>query len=134
MAGFTKIYCIGGLGGYMGADGINPMLVQIWQGDADKQWFEPHYFQNDLKPIGNVRKIIPAAPYQEDNLLDACIAFCAAAFEHCPSMPGVTKALGDTNMINFFRDGEPQGWGQLREEARSAFKKLNIWTAELERV
>ena len=43
MAGYSRIYCIGGLGGFGGADGINPILLQIWVGDASRQWFEAHY-------------------------------------------------------------------------------------------
>jgi hypothetical protein len=52
MAGYSRIYCIGGLGGFAGADGINPMLVQIWVGDADRQWLEAHYFDPGLEPLG----------------------------------------------------------------------------------
>lgn len=29
MAGYSKIFCIGGEGGYLGSDGINPILFQI---------------------------------------------------------------------------------------------------------
>jgi hypothetical protein len=44
MAGYSKLYCVGGLGGYLGADGINPILFQILIGNADRQWLEVHYF------------------------------------------------------------------------------------------
>ena len=42
MAGFNKVYYVGGLGGFMGADGINPICFEIWVGDADRQWLEVH--------------------------------------------------------------------------------------------
>lgn len=44
MAGFSKIYCVGGLGGFQGADGVNPILFQILVGDASRQWLQVHYF------------------------------------------------------------------------------------------
>ena len=44
MAGFSKIYCIGGEGGFLGSDGINPIALQIWQGEGNRMWFEVHYF------------------------------------------------------------------------------------------
>ncbi len=43
MAGFSKIYAIGGQGGYMGADGVNPMEMPLMVGDASRQWLEQRY-------------------------------------------------------------------------------------------
>ena len=45
MAVYSRLYCIGGLGGLAGADGLNPISLQIWVGDASRQWFEAHYFR-----------------------------------------------------------------------------------------
>ena len=44
MAGFYKIYMVGGSGGFLGADGINPIGLQILVGTADREWLEPKYF------------------------------------------------------------------------------------------
>lgn len=67
MAGFSKIYCLGGLGGFMGADGINPIGGQILIGDADRQWLEPRYFDKKLKPIGKINIIVPESPNDHNN-------------------------------------------------------------------
>lgn len=48
MAGYSKLYVVGGLGGFMGADGVNPIDFLVLVGDADRQWFEPHYFDRSL--------------------------------------------------------------------------------------
>lgn len=47
MAGYSKIYCIGGEGGFLGADGMNPIDFQILVGDADRQWLEVRYFNRE---------------------------------------------------------------------------------------
>ena len=44
MAGYSKIYCIGGEGGFIGVDGINPIDIQILVSDVHRQWLEVHYF------------------------------------------------------------------------------------------
>ncbi|MDP2778376.1 MAG: hypothetical protein Q8O48_12110, partial [Anaerolineales bacterium] len=71
MAGYSKLYCVGGLGGYLGADGINPILLQILVGDADRQWLEPRYFDKRIKPLGGIRVIVPEAHNHPHSLLDA---------------------------------------------------------------
>ena len=50
MAGYSKIYCVGGEGGFLGADGMNPIDFQILIGDGDRQWLEVRYFNRDIKP------------------------------------------------------------------------------------
>ena len=54
MAGFDRIYVFGGLGGFQGADGVNPIAMQIWIGWGDRKWLEAHYFVDDLKPIAGI--------------------------------------------------------------------------------
>ena len=51
MAGFSKIYLVGREGGFQGADGINEVALQIWVGDASRQWLEPHYFEAEARPL-----------------------------------------------------------------------------------
>ena len=134
MAGYSKIYCIGGEGGFLGADGMNPIDFQILVGDADRQWLEVRYFNRDIRPMGRVKVIIPAGPDHPNALIDACLVFFREYFESCPSLAEVVEPLGNISRIDFHLDGEPSGWGQLREEARPLFKYLVIYKAELQKV
>lgn len=134
MAGFSKIYCIGGEGGFLGADGMNPIDFQILVGDGNRQWLEVRYFSRDIRPIGRVKVIIPAGPDHPDALIDACLRFFPEYFESCPSLTQVVEALGNVSRIDFHLDGEPTGWTQLREEARPLFKHLVIYEAKLEKI
>lgn len=134
MAGFTKIYCIGSGGGFLGQDGPNQILAQIWLGEGERQWYEARYFDDELGAMGRLRVIVPPAPDGTDNLLDACIAFFPAAFEGCPSYRKVMEQLGAVERLDFHaRPGEvPEAWSQLREEARSAYADLALWSAEIQ--
>jgi hypothetical protein len=126
------MYVIGGEGGFMGADGVNPIEFLVLVGDADRQWLEPKYFDKSIKPIGKLRVIVPAGPDQLDSLLDACIAFCPRHFSECPSLGEVQSALRDAQRLDF--DARPQeiptAWARLREEARPIFADMNIWRAD----
>ena len=134
MSGYSKIYCIGEEGGFMGSDGINQIYLQILVGDGDRQWLEPHYFDRRLRPIGQITIIVPAGPYHPNALIDACLAFYPKYFEACPSLESVSESLQNETRIDFHFDGAPVGWEQLREEARSAFRDLTIYEAELTEV
>ncbi|RJP77709.1 MAG: hypothetical protein C4524_07765 [Candidatus Zixiibacteriota bacterium] len=131
MAGFSRIYCIGGEGGFMGADGINPILLQILVSDAHRQWLEPHYFNHRIQPMGQVRVIIPESPDHPDMLLDACMAFFPEAFKSCPSFEYVANNVGSAERIDFEAHGEPLGWYKLRQEAKPIFEQMGIWRADL---
>lgn len=133
MAGFSRFYVFGGSGGYLGADGANPIAFLILVGDADRQWFEPHYFNASFKPIGEVSTMVPTAPDHPDALLDACIAFSPSFFESCPSLAEVEEALRGVKRLDFDAAPEkvPDEWAKLREEARPLFAELNIWQADL---
>ena len=133
VAGYSKIYVIGSQGGFMGADGVNPIEFLVLVGDADRQWLEPHYVDRSIMPIGKVRVILPPAPDHPDSLLDACIAFCPRHFMSCPSLVEVESALRWADRLDF--DVRPQGipaaWTNLREEARPLFAAMNLWRADL---
>lgn len=133
MAGYSKLYVVGGLGGFMGADGVNPIEFLVLVGDADRQWLEPHYFDTSITPIGKLRTIVPAGPDQPDCLLDACIAFCPRYFRSCPSLTRAETTLRDAERLDFDAHPEdiPQAWASLREEARPLFASMNIWRADL---
>ena len=134
MAGYSKIYCIGGEGGFLGSDGMNPIDFQILVGDADRQWLEARYFNETLEPIGRIGVIIPIGPDHPDALIDACLAFFPEYFESCPSLIQVVETLRDVSRIDFHLDGEPASWTQLREEARPLFKRLIIYEAQLKKI
>ena len=134
MAGYMKIYVVGGEGGFLGADGVNPIEFMVLVGEGARQWLEPHYFDPAIKPIGRLGSIVPAAPDHPDALLDACIAFCPRHFARCPTLAAVESALQDAERLDFDLDpqGVPAEWAQLREEARSTFGELSIWQAEFQ--
>lgn len=117
----------------MGADGVNPIEFLVLVGDADRQWLEPHNFDSSIKPIGNLRVIIPAGPNHPDSLLDACIAFCPRHFRSCPSLGEVETALRDVERLDFDACpvAIPTAWARLREEARPLFANVSIWRADL---
>ena len=62
MAGYSSIFCIGGVGRVQGCDGINPINLQIFVGNSDRMWLESHYVDRTLRPIGKIRVIIPEVP------------------------------------------------------------------------
>lgn len=136
MAGYSKLYCIGGLGGFMGADGINPILFQILVGDSDRQWLEAHYFNKSIKPLGKI-KVIVAARFEDENaLLDACLAFYPQHFAECPSLQKVEQKVRDLTRLDFHLglDKIPEEWHNLRKEAEPMFKQLNIFEAQLKQM
>lgn len=132
MAGINKVYYVGGLGGFIGADGINPIGFEIWVGNADRQWLEVHYVKKGIWPLGKMKSFIPEAPDHADSLLDACIAFFPDHFRSCPTLAKVREEIMDTEMIDFSEDIDaPASWSKLREEARPLFKELHIFQADL---
>jgi hypothetical protein len=134
MAGYTKTYVVGGEGGFMGADGINPLQFFILVGDGNRQWLEVHYVEEGIRPIGRIKKIIPEGPDHPNALIDACIAFYPALFKSCPSLPLIEKKLANEKMLDFHAREQdiPEEWSELREEARPLFTKLNLWKAVFE--
>ena len=93
MAGYSKLYCMGGEGGFMGVDGINPIGFFILVGEGNRQWLEVHYVDKKITPIGNVKVIIPKAPELPQSLLDACIVFFPRHFKSCPSISKVVLEI-----------------------------------------
>lgn len=136
MAGYSKIYCVGDLSGPTGYDGINPIEMQIWVGDSDRQWLEARYFNVDIGPIGSIRVIVPQSADHPNALLDACLAFYPKAFSDCPSMAVVQAKLAHHERLDFHqgKDEIPLEWQQLRGEALGPFRKLQIFEAELRKV
>ena len=133
MAGFSKLYVIGGLGGVQGADGVNPIQMQIWVGDADRQWLEPYYVDRSIKPLGAIRAIVPEKPDDPVALLDACLVFFPKHFEQCTSFAEAAGSLEGMTRLDFDLEKKaiPAIWPKLREEARPYFKRLHIFEAVL---
>jgi len=136
MAGFRRLYCIGGLGGFLGSDGINPIALQILVGDADRQWLEAHYFDESIKPIGKIKSIIPEGPDHPTMIKDACIAFAPIFFKECPSLSVVENQLKTCAKLDFDLKLQdiPTEWLSLRKEAEPYFKALNIFEAKLKQI
>ena len=134
MAGYSKLYAIGGLGGFGGTDGVNPIELLILVGESDRQWLEARYLNDAIAPLGKLRVIVPTGPDHPDALLDACLAFCPGYFSGCPALEDVRAELGDADRLDFsLEPGRiPPSWPRLREEAGSALERMNIWEANLE--
>jgi hypothetical protein len=133
MAGFSKMYVLGGQGGFRGADGVNPIHLLVLVGDANRQWLEARYLDDTLHPLGAIRVMVPKAPNQPDNLLDALIAFAPGCFSSCPSMPEVDAQSRGLKRLDFDAKPEavPAAWAALRQEARPVLQSLNVWQADL---
>ena len=133
MAGFSKMYVLGGPGGFMGADGVGSIEMLILQGEGNRQWLEARYFDKPVGPLGSIRSLVPDGPGHPDALIDACIAFCPDYFRSCPSLAVVEAALGKEEMLDFNAAPKkiPAAWSRLREEARPIFAELGIWQADL---
>ena len=135
MAGYSKIYCVGEPGGFMGADGINPILFQILVGDADRQWYEVHYFDTHIKPIGKIEAMIPESPDSINSILDACLIFFPEFFESCKILSSLKSELSKCTRIDFnLKSNVPENWQALRNEAQDKFKELAIFEADLKRI
>jgi len=101
MAGYSKIYVVGGQGGFLGSDGVNPIEFLLLVGNADRMWIEAQYLDKSIKPIGELKVVVPAEPDPLGSLLDACIAFCPRHFSSCPSLAQVEAVLHDSPRLDF---------------------------------
>ena len=138
MAGYNKMYLIGGLGGFQGADGITGIELQILVGDGGRQWYEAHYLNTKLNRIAGVKTLIPSEPNHPEALIDSCICFLADDFRDCPSFKQVEDELNlnKVEKLDFGFGGKdvPVLWAKLREEARAIFETIIIFEANIERV
>ena len=131
MAGYYKIFVVGGLGGYQGHDGVNPIDLEILVGASDRQWFECRSTNAAHHTLGGIKVLIPKEPDELDAVLDACLLFLPRAFEG-PSQTYVESVIRGAERLDFNLDGYPDGWDLYRSESMVAFQKLNIWEATLE--
>lgn len=135
MAGYSKIYVVGGEGGFQGSDGVNPIFYQILVGEGNRRWLEAHYFDESIRPIGNITTIVPYSPDEpeQDTLLNAVLAFAPSYFEGCSSLAVVRQKLQNADSLDFSAEAEqiPAEWQTLRQEAEELFRAMHIWQAEL---
>ena len=136
MAGFSKSFILGGEGGFMGADGANPISLFILVGDADRQWLQPVYVNKNIKPMGRVGVIIHPGPDDPRMLLDACLAFAPELFLECPSLTPLMVKLKGYKRLDFDLD-EPdiaEEWDRLRQEARPIFQRFSLWECDFKKL
>jgi len=132
MAGYSRIYVIGGGGGFMGSDGVNPIMLEIRVGDGNRQWLEARYFETPIERLGDIQVIIPEGPGSANALIDACIAFFPEHFSDCPALASVKASAEVTTDLDFTNPKSiPRDWNILREQARPYFDQLGIWVADL---
>lgn len=105
--------------------------LQIFLGEGNRQWYEPHYLDDSIKPLGKIESMVPIGPNDENSLLDACIIFAPIYFELCPSLKKIELELKDKTFLDFNLDKIPDSWNQLRREAEPIFEKLNIFKMKL---
>ena len=104
MAGFSTMYVLGGAGGFMGGDGVGAIEMVILQGEGNRQWLEPRYFDESWGRWAP-SVALPRARHP-DALIDACIAFCPRLLPFMPLACGGGDALGKEEMLDF--NAEPR--------------------------
>lgn len=133
MAGYSKLYVVGGLGGHMGADGVNPIEFLVLVGDAGRQWLEPHYFDRyDRAPRkSSNHRAGRTRPFGQPA---GCVhRLLPSKLQGLPLHRGGRSGGSGRGSPRLRRrsEGIPSGWARLREEARPVFRARNIWRADL---
>ena len=98
----------------------NRNLFIILQSDNGRLALVCLYIDKSLEPLSKIWRIIPCGANDKDSLLDACLAFAPKFFESCKSLNTVKSNLPETDILEVKR---PEGWDELREEARTIFEK-----------
>ncbi|KRE48371.1 hypothetical protein [Paenibacillus sp. Soil724D2] len=111
-------------------------VLQILEGNSDRQWYQSRVISAHVKPIGRIKVIIPEGPDLPDAVLDACLAFYPSFFTECPTLPIVQKKLQNATRLDFDLDLEaiPPEWSMLREEARPVFDRLDVYEIKVKKV
>ena len=134
MAGFYKLYMVGGSGGFLGADGINPIGLQILVGTSSREWLEANYFDKKLNSISGITHMVPKSPTSDENIIDGLIIFAPQLFEESCDL------LKDAHMY-FDKLGkkridmskhEPAFWNDLVIQAKPKFENLKLFRANIE--
>jgi len=135
MAGFSRAVYIGSPGGYLGADGLNPIDLEILIGDGNRQWFEAVYHNKSIKPKGKQKTIVPFYPDSIDSLIDAIIIFYPSLFDSSPIIKEAYNQLSDIQFIDFANEKIiPANWIDIRNEARKYISDLTVYYANFEEI
>ena len=99
--------------------------MTIFRGDGGRIWYEPHYLDKSIKPIGGIAVTVPNGPEDPNQLLDALIAFAPKFFENCPSLEVIKNKLADKKRLDFDlgKDDIPESWDELRKESRNTIEQ-----------
>lgn len=111
MAGFDRIYYLGHEGGFMGADGLNTVDLEILHGISDREWYEARSWK-PIPPMGRVRVFIPTGPDERDHLLDAMLIFAPELFKECEALEAVSLAVANSGKerLDLSLKPIPQNW------------------------
>ncbi len=133
MAGFERIYYLGAEGGFMGADGLNTIVLEILVGSSGRQSFEPRYWTDEFKPLGGAKVFVPEGPDTADGLLDAFLIFAPQIFQNQDSLSRMNQMLKTDvgGRVDFEQNGVPAGWPELRKQSRQQFAGLAVYVAQL---
>ena len=133
MAGFHKIYMIGGQGGFLGSDGINPIGFQILVGNADREWLEVKYFDEHFQSIAGITHMVPLRPINDENIINGIIMFGPQLFmQDCDLLKDAFKHFKDLGKkkIDMGID-QPDFWNELVDQAQSKFQNINLYSADI---
>jgi hypothetical protein len=120
LSGITKAFFVGEIGT---SDQISEkpvsILMAIYRGDGNRIWYEPHYFDKSLSPIGKITTTIPRSPEDKNQLIDALIAFAPAFFQSSRHLTEIKKILERKTILDFDLDDEiPSIWESLRNDCK----------------
>ena len=125
---------VGGSGGFLGSDGINPIALQILIGTSSREWLEPKYFDEKFSSISGITHIVPKNPINDDNIINGLIIFAPQLFEkNCDLLKNAIiyfEKLGKKR-IDMSKD-EPEFWTDLIIQAKPIFESLKLFRADIE--
>ena len=134
MAGFIKIYMVGGSGGFLGSDGINPIALQVLIGTSSREWLEPNYFDKNFSSLSGITHMVPKSPTNDENIIDGLIIFAPQLFEEsCDLLKDAQMHFDklDKKRIDMSKD-QPTFWDDLVSQAKPKFKNLKLYRANIE--
>ena len=128
---YSKVFLVGEPidNEFFGND-ISPKFM-ILQQEGNRVSLQVFYLDDKIRPISNIRTVVPESPESPYILLDASIAFYPQFFKGCSSLMNLKEQLKNTVFLDLNLN-MPEEWKNLREEAFPYFKKLRINTATFE--
>ena len=134
MAGFIKIYMVGGSGGFLGSDGINPISLQILIGTSNREWLEAKYFDKNFSSLSGITHMVPKSPTNDENIIDGLIIFAPQLFEESCDLLKDAQMHFDKlgkKRIDMSKD-QPTFWDDLVSQAKPRFENLKLYRANIE--